>query len=201
MTDTTIETMVPRAEVLRIKRRWNDLQGTEHTLDLARAQLLHQVWSTRLQKEDQSLRAFVVSVLAEYPGRRTSMFVRYAVAFDAINDETVWAQIGGRGVVLLARLRPAQVRKVMTRVRASLRETHRSNVSAAHFRTLLRAAIGDAAYEAILTERRRPDIKLLRRELAALKQFVLSLLPRYPSLTNGMPAEVKHSLGLDLAPS
>lgn len=180
----------------RIRRQWDSIQGKANVVDFERAKLLHEAYVV-LNKDAATLAAFIVAELDEYPGKRTMSFVRLALAYETIDDRETWAVLGGKAVVLLARIpRKRDRNKVMRRVRKALESTGRDTIALSTFRNCAHEALGEAAYRELLLEPSSNGTGVLRAELIALKRFVLTLLSRDPSLKRGMPAEVKRALGI-----
>jgi len=178
----------------RIKREWDSIQGRSNVVDFERAKLLNDTWH-RLQQSDVNLAKFIVGVLEEFPGKRTSGFVRMAQAFEVIDDKDIWAKLGARSTVLLSRITGKRKRNaIMKRVDKTLDRTGRETVSEQTFRTIAKKYLG-LGYKVICCEGRSGS-GALRAELEALKGFALDMLRRDPSVKRLMSKTVKRALGL-----
>lgn len=196
-TTTTLSPLTAR-RTTRIKERWDKLQGQEHGVDYERARLLHEVYE-RHEKDAAMLEEFIVAVLGEYPGKRTKMFVRFALAFETISDPEIWVMVGGKAVVLLSRTNKRNRRKTLTRVRRTLETTGRTTISRSTFRNILHEVLGEN-YRSVLTEPQssRSNGNGAREQLRALKSFILTLMRSDTKLRKAMTPEVKAILGIDL---
>ena len=182
----------------RLREQWDKMQGQEHDVDYRRAKLLHEVL-IRLDRDEDQLVSFVIAVLGEYPGKRPLMFVRFALAFDVVDDHATWAAVGGRSMILLARLKKVRRNRVMRRINKTLKNTGRTTVSRTTFRNAFRESLTDEEYRAALTERQSaPANGTTRTQLKLLRGFILTLLRGNPDLRRGMPRDVKKLLGADL---
>jgi hypothetical protein len=194
-TETTALDVIPIESKNYIKKRWDNLQSKGNLLDFDRAKLLHGVWN-RLNRADSVLVHFLVSTLGEFPGKRCTGLVRLVHAYDKIDSQVTWQMVGGSPVTTLARLSGSNQRKVMVKVRQTLRSTERETISRGTFARLVKAAVGDEKYQEALNERRGKST--VRAELAVLKKFLLTLLNRHPEFRREIPKAVAESLALDL---
>lgn len=180
----------------RIKKAWDKLESRGNHLDFDRAKLLHEVW-TRYQRNDKNLATFTVKVLGEYGGKRTLAFIRLVHAYDEIQDIETWTKLGGKGVVMLSRVRHKTKRKKLLReVDKSMERTGRTTTTIGTFRNIAQSVLGEDAYRSTLSEPHgRSNLSV---ELALLKGFLIELIGKNPDLSKGMPRKVKKALGLDL---
>ena len=197
--ETTFKPQMRKRDINRCREQWDALQGREYGIDYERAELLHKVFVRHDRNEDH-LYDFIVSILGEYPGKRSKSFVRMAVAFDTLTDPEEWGTLGGVGMVKLARVtRAAKRRKVMTRVRACCHRTGRTTISTGHLRNILAQLLTADEYQQTLCEwRENNGRRSLRADMDALKAFLFTVLKNNPTLRKGLPKEVKNILGVDL---
>lgn len=183
-----------------VRRRWDSIQAKGNNVDFERGQLLHEVWSNVLDRNDKTLGDFIITELGEFPGKSTSALVRLAHAFDAVKDQDTWRMIGGQSAVLLARIgHTATRRKVLRKVLETTSRTGRDVVSRATFRTLLVESLGQEGYQGLLIERKAKNAANVRAQLDACKQCLLRLVRTHPEIKKEIPASVKKMIGLGRA--
>lgn len=211
-TATRSKFSVTDSEATGIKERWDSLQGQGYQLDYDRAKFLHTIWEGRLNRDDKLLGAFLVAIIGEYPGKRCARLIRLAKAYDQNRNVDTWRMIGAGPVTMLVRLAPREQRKILTKIRQTLRSTGRSVVHVGTFRLIARAILGQAQYNKALVERntggsalRRQVDKLqkevgsLKTELVAYKADLLALIRQDPTVVRRLSKPVRSGLGIDLA--
>ncbi len=174
MTDFNINT----ATLDEIKHEWSELRSAGNGLDFERAVFLYNILVERLDESFENLRKFITNVLEEYAGKRTEKFVRMVQALDSLDDETLWLQIGGSGMILLSRIDTRNRKKIVASVQTTLERTGRDAVSEQTFRSILRDVLGPKGYRSILTEKRSKFyMGTYKEQVILLKGQILDLLP------------------------
>lgn len=178
-----------------IKRRWAKLRLTENRNEYEMAKLLHDVF-VRLDRNADSLEAFIVATLEEPRGQAARRFVRFATSFDTVGDRSDWDRFGAKGIDLLARIESKRERnKVLRSLNKTIERTGLGYTSHYKVRTTIQDVLGLAAYRSLLIIDRRDTSR--QQDLDALRQYVLGLLAENPKLARNMPEKVKAAIGLN----
>lgn len=180
----------------RIKRRWAKLRRDSHRNEYEMAKLLHEVF-VRLDRNNDSLEAFIVATLEEPRGQSSRRFVRFATSFDVIGDRAEWDKFGAKGIDLLTRITAKRDRnKVVRSLNKTIERTGLGYTSHFKVRTTIQDVLGHETYRSLLIIDRRDNTQQ-QQDLDALRQFVLDLLSKDPSLSRRMPEKVKAAIGLN----
>jgi len=180
-----------------LRAQWDALRGGEFSLDFERAVFLYNVLVDNLHEEEDLLRKFIVKVLGEYAGKRTEMFMRMTMALDVNENEEQWLKIGGKAMVLLARVDGRKHRRIWTAVNQVLADTGRASLSGATFRSILKAVLGADAYRSILTEKQEKMRPLTdyRTQVVQFQGQIFDLLD-IPGVRDALSEKTRFLLGM-----
>ena len=172
----------------RAQLRWAAIQGARNEVDFLRAELLDEAFhhgdcDENAENGLEPLHSFLNNVLGVMKGKKTSKFVRMALAFQRISDLETWQMLGGQGVVLLARVDGRRRGRIITRVNKAMKRTKGVSICCATFRTILIDILGEDGYAAVLIETGANRTRnRARPQLRTLRSFVLKMASRIPEL-------------------
>jgi len=170
----------------KAKFRWDAIQGAQNEVDFRRAELLNEAYHHYDCDGTPSgltpLLAFINETLSVMKGKRTKKFIRFALAYETVDDVETWKMVGGTGTVHLANLYACSRKKVLRRVARTLKRTERTTVSDGCFRSILIEVLGIETYQDLLLENRVNKGPGPREKLRTLTAFLLKQAGQNPKL-------------------